>query len=113
MAITLTADWRVKQGGLVQAIRDVVKAKPIIERHGGTVRMQVPVAGGEPGTYSVSVTCADWAAYAAYMAGLAADPEWQKFQAKVLQQSDPPSTLEAQTLWMDIELVTADGVAPS
>lgn len=104
MTVSMITTWRVKPGGLMTALRDVARAKPIIERHGGTVRVQVPVAGDEPDTYTVTVTCADWPAYGAYMAGLVSDPDWTKFQAEVLQQPAPSTTLESQTLWMDVPL---------
>jgi hypothetical protein len=98
------ANWRVEQGGLMSALRDVARAKPIIERHGGHVRVQVPVAGDEPDTYSVTVECADWTAYGAYMAGLLSDREWMTFQSEVLQRQGSTTRLESQSLRMDVPL---------
>ncbi|HEU4691961.1 MAG TPA: hypothetical protein VFS23_26545 [Vicinamibacterales bacterium] len=104
MTVSLVAYWRVEPAGLTSALRDVVRAKPIIERHGGKVRVQVPIAGDEPDAYSVTVECADWAAYGAYMAALLADREWTTFQGEVLQREGPTTRLVSQTLWMDVPL---------
>jgi len=86
-AIISVTTSRPRDGKFQEAMAAYAKAKAILERCGGKVRVVSQMFGTTPMTFSVIVESASWAEFGTLSAAVEADAEFQAFLAAA--RADP------------------------
>lgn len=78
-----------RPGGLEVLMRNVGRAKKIVERCGGRMRVWNQLAGGNPGAIAAVIEATDWKTFGEYSARLEGDSEFQAFMNEINSSRDP------------------------
>jgi uncharacterized protein (DUF1330 family) len=103
MAVRSVSIFQIHPGKRQDFLKNLAEAKKILERLGARYRVaQTTIGGPNTGNVVVALEFDDMAAFATFMQKAQGDSDWQAFQARTNDATDPATTLVSRSLLTDL-----------